>query len=734
MSSRANMITFESTQGDRPENTLGEYVTVGWRRRWLIVSVAFGSAVAAAAWSYLQTPIYQAKATVVIEQEGPRALERDRYSPMDISPEYFQTHFELMRSHHVLHRTAQMLNLSEQQEYRSKLSAVGDNVVGSLAASFRRLLGSAGSSSGPSPEEREDQLLESFGQHISILPVRGARLAHITVDSEDPKFAALAANTLASVYIERSQELSTKSKEKAAKWFTAHLDELRKNVEASQQALYLFRVQHGLLEGQQRQTVAAHKLTQMDTEVVKAEMKATEARTRYDQIKSILHNRSENGAINWSMLDASTEVLNSPMIQSLRSQEIKVSGQVAELSEKYGPLHPKLERAKSELQDLRERLREEIQKIYDSVKNEHDAAVARERAITETAHRSKKEKIKLEQHEIEHNMLEREAESNQHLYDIFLKVAKEADLSSGLSPGNVYLADPAVPSSFPMKPKKKLNTMLGLLVGLMAGIGLALVLETRDRSLKGLHDLERYLPAISLLGVVPRQLKVERKGGALLQPPEVMNPVAESFRSIRTSVLRSSSGGLPSSLLVTSPGESEGKTTLALNLAKAMAQLEDMRVLLIDADLRKPNADPIFNVETKNGAPNGLAHFLMGESTLQEIVYQTNVANLSVIPRGYCPTNPSELLHSKHMTKLITWYRQEGYHVIIDAPPVLPVTDPAVLAPQVDGVLLVVSAGETTRESCRFAIQRLTTSGGKLMGIVLQKAEVGDVPYYSQYY
>ena len=198
-------------------------------------------------------------------------------------------------------------------------------------------------------------------------------------------------------------------------------------------------------------------------------------------------------------------------------------------------------------------------------------------------------------------------------------------------------------------------------------------------------------------------------------------------------MLRSSSGGLPSSLLITSPGESEGKTTLAVNLATAMAQLEDVRVLLIDADLRKPTPDPIFNVGTKNESPNGLADFLMGESTLRDIVHQTNVDNLSVVPRGCCPSNPSELLHSKHMTELLRWYRQERYHVIIDAPPVLPVTDPAVLAPQVDGVLLVVSAGETNREACRFAIQRLSASGGKLLGVVLQKADVADVPYYRQY-
>jgi capsular exopolysaccharide synthesis family protein len=553
------------------------------------------------------------------------------------------------------------------------------------------------------------------------------------VNSADPKFSALAANTLASAYIERTQELSAKSKEKAAEWFTGHLDELRKKVEVSQQALYLFRFQHGLLEGQQRQTVAAHKLTELDSEVLKAEMKTAEAQTRYEQIKSILHSRSESGAINWSTLDASTEVLNSSLIQSLRAQEIKVSGQVAELSEKYGPLHPKLGHVKSELQDLREKLRQEVEKIYNSLKREQDVAVARGRAIQEAVNRNKKEKIKLEQHEIEHNMLEREAESNQHLYDIFLKVAKEADLSSGLSPSNVYLADPAVPSSFPMKPKKKLNTMLGFLIGLMGGVGLAFVLEVRDQSLKGRDDLERYLPNLSLLGVVPRLLKAEIASGRLLFSSDAMDPVAESFRSIRTSVLRASSYQIPSSLLITSPGESEGKTTLAVNLATAMAQLEDTRVLLIDADLRKPSPHSIFDVLTENGSPNGLVHFLMGEATPREIVHQTHVANLSVIPRGDCPSNPSELLHSKYMTKLLSWYRQEGYHVIIDAPPVLQVTDPAVLAPQVDGVILVVSAGETTREDSRFAMQRLTTSGGKFLGVVLQKARVDDVPYYFKY-
>nr|MBA3754504.1 polysaccharide biosynthesis tyrosine autokinase [Nitrospira sp.] len=410
-------------------------------------------------------------------------------------------------------------------------------------------------------------------------------------------------------------------------------------------------------------------------------------------------------------------------------------GQVAELSDKYGPLHPKMARVKAELQDLREQIQHEVRKIYDSVKREYDMALARESAIKEAVSRYKKDKIKVGQYEIEHGILEREAQSTQHLYDIFLKVTKEADLSSGMRASNVYLADPAVPSSVPVRPKKKLDTMLGLLVGVMIGLAGALILEARDRSLKGPEDMERYLPSISLLGVVPLLPKASgSNGGVPMLSLHVPGLASESFRTLRTSLLFSSPGQLPSSVLITSPGESEGKTTLAVNLATALSQLEDTRVILIDGDLRKPNPHPIFEIETGNGRPKGLVDFLAGGASVQDILHQTVVPNLSVIPRGVCPPNPSELLHSKNMTRLLMGFRDKGYHVIVDAPPTLPVADPSVLAPQVDGVLLVVSAGQTTREACRLAVNRLKASGGNILGVVLQKARIADIPYYSKQY
>jgi capsular exopolysaccharide synthesis family protein len=726
MDRNAGVIPFRSVQGDGPETALADYAGACRRRIWLIVACAVGFAGIAAAWSFLQTPLYQAKATVVVEQEGQSALEKDRsYSP-DRSPDYFQTQFELMKSHHVYNRTAKLLHLSERPEYERKPSALGSLLSGIMP-------GPPKGADEPSSDEVDERLLTRFTETVEIVPMRGARLAHVIATSEDPKFAALVANTLASVYIERTQELNALSKEKSAQWFTTHLDELRTKAEASQQALYLFRVKHGLLGGKDRQSATAQTNTELDTELVRAEMRRADAQSRLEQIQSVLRNRTgQNGAIeiDWSSLDALTEVLSSPLIQALRAQDIKASGQVAELSDKYGPLHPKLARAKAELEDLRERIRQEVQKIFDSVKHEYNTAVSRARVIKEAAGRHRQEKIQLERHEIEYGTLERDAESTQHIYNVFLKQTKEADLSAGLGKANVYLADPAVPSSIPVKPGKKLNTLLGLLLGLMTGVGVALFLDARDKTIRGPGDLERYLPTVSLLGTMPLLPRATSANTSPLLTDQSSLALAENVRTIRTNVLLSSPDDLPASVLITSPGENEGKTTLAESLAIAMAQLENTRVLLIDVDLRKPGHNHIHGVQLQRRNARGLVDFLEGCAELEEIVQQTEIANLSVIPRGKRTSNPSELIHSKQMNQLLNWCRQEGFHVLLDAPPVLPVTDAAILASRVDGVLLVACAGQTPRLACQLALQRLTVAGGKILGIVLQKAEVQTNPYY----
>lgn len=710
------------------DETWSEYLGMLSRYRWLIGGLAIGFAVAAAGWSYSQKPVYQSKATVVVQEEGPDALQRDRAHRPDISPEYFQTHFELMKSHYVLQQTAARLRLSEQAEYRPETGGFSTWLADQVPPLYNLLKGDGETTI--SASLKDEWLQRRFSQQVEVMPIRGARLAHIIVNSEDPQFAALAANTLVSVYVERVQTLELEVKEKAAEWFGFHLNDLRKKVEDSQQALYAFRQKHGLLQAQERQAVTAHSLSELNSELVRAEMRKAETQVRLRQLQSALSEDTEMQTVNWGKLDASTEVLTSSLIQGLRTQEIKLTGQMAELSDKYGPLHPKIARVQAELQDLRAQIQQEVRKVYQSAKQEFGTAVVREKTIKEAVDRHKHQKIGLEQYDIEHGILAREAESSQHMYDLFLKEMKEANLSMGLRTSNVYLADPAVASLIPVRPQKKLNTILGFLAGMMSGVGLALLLNTRDRSLKGPDDVERYLPSLSLLGTVPFLPKSDRMNGSVLGEPHHETFASESIRAIRTSLLLANPGRLPSCVLITSPGANEGKTTLAANLATAMAQLKDRKVLFIDADLRSTKPRTVFPVQKTHLSPAGLTNFLRGAIDARDILHHTDTHNLFVIPRGEDSSNPLELLHSDQMRKLLSWCRDGGFHVIIDSPPILSVTDSMVLASQVDGVLLVVSAGETTMESCRQSLRRLADSGGKVLGVVIQKVRRAHLPQY----
>lgn len=734
MNAMTDMTLRSTMEEEHASSLLQTYLMICKRRWWVIALFAIGAAGLAAGWSFSVKPTYQAKATVVIQQEVGDGLERERGRSLDASPEYVQTHFELLRSHHVLKETATRVKLLEQPEYRTGSGTATESWVASVRKTINQML----DATPPKPAEvqavQEDLLLRRFSEHVQILPVRGSRLAHVIVMAENPEFAALAANTLVSVYSERAQELNQQTKESALHWYTSHLNELRGKVEASEQALYLFRAKHGLLQAQERQAVATTKVAELNSELVKAEMKKAELQVRLQHLQGVLLNPQQNGALDWSKLDATTEVLASPLIQTLRTQEIKASGTVAELSDKYGTLHPKMARAEAELQDLRGRIQEEFRKVYDSVKQEYETAVTRERKMKETVTRHNTDKINVEKYEIEHGILEREAQSSQHLYDVFLKVMKEADLAMGMRANNISLADPAVASLIPVRPQKTLNTLMGFLVGLMSGTALAFVLDARDRSLKSPIDIERYLPTTSLLGVIPQLAGPAKGPDTLLLNSHSTGPMAESYRTIRTSLLLSDTRQLPSCVLITSPGANEGKTTLAVNLASAVSHLEGKRVLLIDADLRHPTPHSIFMVDGKNGSQKGLKHFLAGEVEPRDIIYPTKNSNLWVVPRGDRSATAAELLCSTQMNTLLRWCRAEGFHILVDAPPVLPVTDAVVIGMQVDGVLMVVSAGQTTLEASRLALRRLSSVGCNVLGIVMQKARMTDTPYYSSYF
>jgi polysaccharide biosynthesis transport protein len=310
---------------------------------------------------------------------------------------------------------------------------------------------------------------------------------------------------------------------------------------------------------------------------------------------------------------------------------------------------------------------------------------------------------------------------------------KETDIATDIRTSNIFVVDPAILSLVPVRPAKKQAVLLAGLLGLLIGIAIAFFLDYMDSSIKSPDDIAQYLPGVAFLGFLPKfkAAKDSQSGVELAMHAGPQSIFAENLRSIRTSLFLSAADKPPRSILVTSAQEDEGKSTLSVNLAIAIGQL-GYSTVLIDGDLRRPRLHKLFNLDVKKG----LSHYLAGEADIQEILLDTPIPKLRIIPCGAVPPNPSELLQSNHMHDLLKRFEKEGVYVIVDSSPVLAVSDPLILGNRVDGAILVVWAGHSNRNAVRLAANLMSDGKIKLCGVVLQRLlrpEMSGV-YYHYYH
>ena len=401
------------------------------------------------------------------------------------------------------------------------------------------------------------------------------------------------------------------------------------------------------------------------------------------------------------------EVVNNPFIQELRVEEIKISAKLAELSEKYGPKHPQMIQLNSQLNTLRDRMNREVKRVVAAVLIEESP---------------------------DYLLLKREAEANRNIYEVLLARLKETTVTENLPQSNIFVLDKALIPDFPVKPRKGTNILLSILLGVISGVSLAFFFEYLDNTVKGPEDIERYL-RVPFLGAVPAAKKLTpEKPVELMTAHSPQSPQAESYRTIRTSLLLAMAERQPKLILITSPAPVEGKTTTASNLAIAMAQSGNS-VLLMDGDLRKPSLHRLFGQDNAKG----LSSVLVGQGTLEANIHQTFIPLLSLLATGPLPPNPSELLGSKRMKELMSVAVERFDRVVIDSAPTMPVADSILLATMCDGVVMVIKESETKREMALTACKRLTDSGSKILGAVLNNVDMRQkgyyfYPYYRYYY
>jgi polysaccharide biosynthesis transport protein len=726
------------------EIDLREYWDLFWRRRWLVAAVALTVIAAMGAWTFTARPTYTAKGQLLIEKEPNILTFEEIFQIESFRDDYYQTQYKLLQSRALASDVVVRLNLDTNKEF------VGNG-------------GKAVKAGLDDPALRQ-RLTTAVLDRLEVKPVRLTRLVDVSFSARDPKLAAAAVNALFDAFIDMNIRIKYEATEQATEFLTQQIASLGEEIGKKERELQSYGESKNIIALSDTETTIVDKLGELNKALTDAQIDRIRKETYYTEIKN-------------ASPDFVPEGLGNPLIQRLREEYVRLSREYSKKAEAFRPEYPEMQRLKAELDSARDLLKNETANLIKAAYSEYQAALGREKSLQEVFDKQREEAFQMNSNAILYNSLKIEVDNKKSMLESLLKRESETGVSArlrGLRTSNVRIIDRADVPLRPSKPRKKTNMIMALLFGLGGGLGLALILERLDNSVKSAQDVERYA-SLPTLGIVPtfsanHQRSAfaygERREGKTDSAPEEgvrlivfkdakdkdrakarpgvppaksielichqapKSSYAESYRSIRTSLLLSAAAPDLRTILLTSPLPEEGKSVTASNLAVALAQT-GKQTLLIDADLRKPRQHRIFR--TRN--TDGLTNFLTSDVDLKTLVKMTDVANLYLINSGPLPPNPAELLGSSRMRKLIEDMKEHFSYILLDTPPMLTVTDALVVGPAVDGVILLVWGDKTPREALAEARTNLDNTGIKVLGVIINNLDVRKHGYsYRKYH
>ena len=742
---------------ERPRTELLEPYQVGeaaegpdlrahWRtiqkRRWTVLSILLVTLTIVSIMTFKEKAIYRADALLEIQKENANIpTVQELFQLENVSDNYLETQYKVLQSETLARRVIDQLHLERDSEFNPPRD-------GWIQAKTHAAAPNPNSAIDPDVQQT---VLKEFKDRLSIDPVRRSRLVQISFESQDPKVAAQVVNSLAENYIQQNLESRWQAAQKASDWLSQQLESFRAKLEKSEDDLQGYAQKNGLLfletEKGDTENIVNERLRQLQDELTKAQAE------RY--AKESIYRLTESGDYG-----ALPGVVDNKLIQELTGRLSELERQKASLAPTFTDDYPKVKEIQSQIDEIARRLNEERKRAAQGIVDDYLAATRRENLVHEAFEQQQNQANVVAGRTVQYNILKREVDTNKQLYEGLLQRLKEAGVSAGMNASNIRVVDLAVPATRPVRPRPILNLGLALLLGLGCGIGIAFLQEHLDDTLKNSDDIERVLrvPALALIpsrdsldygsaGVYGLVKKVasHHNGNGVIVPLEKRSgktwvridgngtqhsALSEAFRGLRTSVLLSAAGRPPRSLTFVSAEPGEGKTTVASNLSISLAQL-GKRVLLIDGDMRRPCVHKLFNIEENSG---GLVTFLTGGEGWSHLVRPTGVPNLDCLICGPVPPNPSELLSSDRMLTLMFEVMREYQFVLIDAPPLLNVTDGRILATIVDGVILVVRGGFTPQELAQQAQFHVRDVGAHLIGVVLNDVDIRRDGYYQGHY
>ena len=707
-----------------PEPHLFDRLSVLYKYRWASIAVF----VATVGWvmvdSYTSIPMYQSSARVLIEDPGtdiatPGDMAR---TPTQIDPEiYMQTQLRIMRGRELAQRVGDKLDVKRVPELNGQ--GPRPTPLATTIATIKyyvtwpyRLVTSASAPpvvipSDGSSGDYADQLLARQAAN----QVRGSQLVDIVFESSDAQFAARAANAFADEYVNENLRLKIQSLEKAAEWLTGEVARQADLMRDSDMKLaqYTEKQDAGALNSGQNLVIT--NLTAFNEALNKARLDRIGKENIWKQVQAAGND-----------VDTLSVVLNAPAVAQLRTQVTQLQQDKAQVTERYGEKHPRYQSVMTQLENATKQLQLEIRKAQQTAKNEYDASLAQERGLQEQLAKSKAAATDLSRKGVDYGVLLREAESNRNVYNQLLTREKELRVVANSRTNNVRVVDRAEVPGQPFKPNHRRDWMYAIAVGLALGLAIAFGIDYLDDTVKTPDDITRRLK-LKFLGLVPI---VSGERHPLISGP-VPHDFGEAYRSIRTSLAAQFPSTGARVVAVASSQPLEGKTTTAVNIAMALA-VGGARVLLIDADMRRPSVHKALRMSNDRG----LSQLLAGQARMREVVQRTHDPNLLTITAGRTPANPSELLASDRMRALLSGLETGPFDwIIIDTPPVLAVTDAVILAPLVGAVTFVVGAEMTRWRLAERAVETLLSSNPRNVLAVLNKVNFGrNKYYYSRYY
>jgi capsular exopolysaccharide synthesis family protein len=723
------------------EKHIRDYVRVLYKRRWIAIPAFLIVFVTMTVNTLRETPLYQGRAQLLIEKDAPNVATLDQMFQSQegwFNDEFYQTQNRILQSRSLAKRTIDQMKLWDAPRLgngplpRAAFSPTGllwSMVNGALSLARRPFAQppSAPAETAEAEPRRgaetpaQSARIDEFLGGLSINPVRNTRIVEIRYTSTDPVFAAEAANAVATAYMQQNLEFKVSTSKEAGDFLTKQLQEQRAAVEASERAMQEFKEKNGAVSiADGTSSIAVQRLTDLNAALIKAKTERINKESLYNQLKAM----QANGTI-----DTFPAVLANEYIQGLKTNLAQLQREQAQLSERYLKDHPEMIKANSAVQTASAKLNAEISKVVDGVSNEYRAALAQEQSLQGALNSQRAEALGQNKIGVTYSVLQREVDSNRQIYENLLQRTKETGISGERRATNVRIVDQAEVPRGAISPNVQRDMTLAFLAALTLGIGLAFGFEHLDNRIKTPQELKAHL-GIPFLGMVPTIAKDKESHANPLLNNGVPANFAEAFKSVRTNVLFSTAEEGMRSLVITSAGPGEGKSLVASNLAIAMAQASQ-RVLLIDADMRRPRVHDIFG-----GAQEpGLSNVLAGNAKTSEALRKSTVPGLWLMHAGHIPPNPAELLGSRRYRDFMTSLDSHFDWVLIDTPPVMVVADGSICANQATGVVFVVGADHTSKQAARAAVEQLDAANAHLIGAILNRVDVIRNPYYySAYY